>query len=68
MKLYNTYLYVFFQIIEKQKEKPVERREDLKKDAMKTQQRTSVRDLASKIKDGIPVGGSQKKKGTACTS
>ncbi|CAC5402749.1 CD2-associated protein,SH3 domain-containing kinase-binding protein 1 [Mytilus coruscus] len=50
----------FVKVIEK-KDKPVEKREGPKKD-LKTQQRTSVRDLASKIKDGIPVGGSQKKK------
>lgn len=39
-----------------------EKHEDPKRD-IKTQQRTSVRDLASKIKDGIPVGASQRKKG-----
>ncbi|VDI24160.1 CD2-associated protein [Mytilus galloprovincialis] len=53
----------FVKIIEK-KDKPVEKREkheDPKRD-IKTQQRTSVRDLASKIKDGIPVGASQRKK------
>ncbi|XP_076078700.1 SH3 domain-containing kinase-binding protein 1-like isoform X9 [Mytilus galloprovincialis] len=53
----------FVKIIEK-KDKAVEKREkheDPKRD-IKTQQRTSVRDLASKIKDGIPVGASQRKK------
>ena len=55
-----------FQIIEKTpKDKPhatVEKNDDTKKD-LKTAQRSSVKDLASRIKDRIPVGGSQKKKG-----
>ena len=55
----------FVKIIEKTpKDKPhatVEKNDDTKKD-LKTAQRSSVKDLASRIKDRIPVGGSQKKK------
>ena len=57
---------IFFQIIEKTwKNKPhatVEKKDDTKKD-LKTAQRSSVKDLVSRINDGIPVAGSQKEKG-----